>query len=369
LNPASFKVRQRRARDILERPVESRDIGENILLRLRILTCILVAACGPLACSADQDGVSPGLPDDRAAIHTAPPLPEGFQTSAPENLESVRLLEQHVQALLERIRPATVALSGGSGVVVSQDGFILTCAHVNQRPGRLVTVTFPDGKRVKAVTLGNNHGVDAGMVKITDEGEYPFVPMGSSADAQPGQWCLAVGYPVSFSRGLQPAVRLGRVSVNKPRMIVSDCAIMGGDSGGPLFDLYGNVIGINSRVNNSLEMNIHVPVDVYRESWDRFIASQDWSDQTPRTYMGITRDEGFDRVRVSQVKPNSPAERAGIQVGDLISAFDSQPVATFDELLSHMSRHKPKDRVRLTILRGQETFDISIELEFWPTGQ
>ncbi len=339
------------------------------MLCLRILTCILVTACGQLAFSASQEGALAGSPDDRAAIHTATPLPDRLLLSAPENLEGVRLLEQHVLNLLEKIRPATVALSGGSGVVVSQDGYILTCAHVNQRPGRQVTVTFPDGKSVKAITLGNNHGVDAGMVKIMEAGEYPFVPMGSSADAQPGQWCLAVGYPVSFSRGLQPAVRLGRVSVNKPRMIVSDCAIMGGDSGGPLFDLYGNVIAINSRVNNSLEMNIHVPVDVYRASWDRFVTSQDWSDQNPRTYLGITRDEEYERVRVAQVKPNSPAARAGIQVGDLISAFDEQPVATFDELLGHMSRHKPKDSVQLTILRGHETFHVSIELEYWPKGQ
>ena len=339
------------------------------MLRLRILTCIVIASCGQWAFLAGQDAIPANLHDERATIHTAPLLPDVLLTGAPENLESVRLLEQHVQNLLAKIRPATVALSGGSGVVVSPDGYILTCAHVNQRPGRKVTVTFPDGTRVQAVTLGNNHGVDAGMVKITEAGEYPFVPMGNSADAQPGQWCLAVGYPVSFSRGLQPAVRLGRVSVNKPRMIVSDCAIMGGDSGGPLFDLYGNVIGINSRVNNSLEMNIHVPVDVYRESWDRFVASQDWSDQNPRTYIGITRDGDFELVRVAQVKPESPAERAGIQVGDMISAFDKQPVTSFDELLGYMSRHKPNDKVSITILRGNETKQISIELEDWPQGQ
>jgi serine protease Do len=336
---------------------------------MRGLTCIVIASCGQMAILVAQDASPARLPAERESIRTAPLLPDDLQTKAPENLESVRLLEQHVQNLLEKIRPATVALSGGSGVVVSADGYILTCAHVNQRPGRTVTVTFPDGKRVEAITLGNNHGVDAGMVKITEAGEYPFAPMGSSADAQPGQWCLAVGYPVSFSRGLQPAVRLGRVSINKPRMLVSDCAIMGGDSGGPLFDLYGNVIGINSRVNNSLDMNIHVPIDVYRGSWDRFVASQDWSDQNPRTYMGITRDSEFEQVRVAQVKSKSPAERVGIQVGDVISAFDNQPVASFDELLDHMSRHKAKDKVRLSILRGEETIQISIELENWPQGQ
>lgn len=339
------------------------------MLRLRILICILIATVGRLAYAVPQLTVSATLDVDQPAIHTAPLLPDGLQTRAPETLESVRLLEQHVQGLLEKIRPATVALSGGSGVVVSQDGYILTCAHVNQRPGRTVMVTFPDGRRVQAITLGNNHGVDAGLVKITESGEYPFVPMGSSADAQPGQWCLAVGYPVSFTRGQQPAVRLGRVSVNKPRMIVSDCTIMGGDSGGPLFDLYGNVIGINSRVNNSLEMNIHVPVDVYRESWDRFVAKQDWSDEDSRTYLGITRDDKVANVRVALIKPGSPAERAGIQVGDIITEFDNQPLASFDDLLGHMGRHKPKDKIRLTVLRGKEEIQFSIELEYWPHGQ
>lgn len=304
--------------------------------------------------------------DDESAIPTAPPLPDSLQTAAPNDLEGVRQLEQHVQSLLDKIRPATVALSGGSGVVVSPDGYILTCAHVNQRPGRSLTVTFPDGKRVRAVTLGNNHGVDAGLVKIAEPGEYPHVSMGNSAEVQPGQWCLAVGYPVSFSRGLPPAVRLGRVSVNNQRMIVSDCVIMGGDSGGPLFDMYGQVIGINSRVNNALDMNIHVPVDVYRESWDRLVANQDWSDQDAKSYIGITRDGDFEDIRVAQVKPRSPAEKAGIRIGDRITAFDGQPVSRFEELLDRMGRHKPSDKVRLTLSRGDQTIQVTVELESWP---
>jgi serine protease Do len=151
--------------------------------------------------------------------------------------------------------------------------------------------------------------------------------------------------------------------------LVSDCAIMGGDSGGPLFDLYGNVIGINSRVNESLETNIHVPVDVFRQSWEQFVSNEDWSDQDPRTYLGITRDPNYEQVRVAKVKPSSPAERAGIRVGDQIAQFDDKVIASFDELLGQMSRHKPRDKVRLMIQRGHESFELTIELEDWPTEQ
>jgi serine protease Do len=344
------------------------DQEEPILNRLRTLTYIWIATFGMGAWAIAQEHVpDQAVPLSQGpAIQTASPLPESLHAGAPANLEEVRLLEQHVRLLLEKVCPATVALPGGSGVVVSPDGYILTCAHVNQRPGREITVTFPDGKRARAITLGNNHGVDAGLAKITDEGEYPHVPMGNSTDVPLGSWCLAVGYPVSFARGQPPAVRLGRVSVNKPRMLVSDCAIMGGDSGGPLFDLDGRVIGINSRVNNSLDMNIHVPVDVYRDGWDRYVANHDWSDQNPRTYMGISRDDEVERVRIAQVKPSSPAERAGLRVGDIITKFDDAPINNFDELLDRMSRHKPKDQVQLTIARGAATMQVSVELESWP---
>jgi serine protease Do len=328
---------------------------------VRFLTTLCLAMwVGVFSCLAQEAA------HDATTIETSPPLPADLLTQAPRNLEDLRLLEQHILGLLDKIRPATVALSGGSGVVVTNDGYVLTCAHVNQRPGRTVMVTFPDGKRVKGVTLGNDHGVDAGIVKITEPGEYPFVPLGNSREAQLGQWCLATGFPVSFQRGNQPAIRLGRIIVSKSRMIVSDCVIMGGDSGGPLFDLNGHVIGINSRVNNSLETNIHVPVDVYRDNWDRLIAGQDWSDQVQRSYIGITRDGTQERVHVSAVKPGSPAQRGGVQIGDIIVAFDQKPIENFDGLLELMGRRNPGDKVELTIERGGEILQLQIELAEWP---
>ncbi len=308
--------------------------------------------------------------DLEATVLASRPLPDHLQFEAPKSLDELRLLEQHVKRVLEKVRPATVALStGGSGVVVTEDGYILTCAHVNQKPGRVFTVTFPDGRHVRAVTLGNNHGVDAGLAKISEEGSYPFVSMGSSADVEPGQWCLAVGYPVSFVPGKDPAVRMGRVQVNKPRMIVTDCTIMGGDSGGPLFDLDGKVIGISSRVNNSIETNIHVPIDSYKENWERLVAQYDWSDEDRRSYLGITRDDSTEGVVIKDVKSQSPAEKAGVQVGDRLVEFDGRSIDNFDELLARMNERQPKDKVKLTVERGSKKLMLMAQLDFWPTDQ
>lgn len=332
------------------------------------LKLVVIASClGWGIASFGQQSEEAAQPLADGSILAAPPLPDSLRTSSPRSLEEMRLLEGHVQRLLARVRPATVALtSGGSGVVVSEDGLILTCAHVNQRPGNRIAVIFPDGSRYPAVTLGNNHGIDAGLVKITEQGKFPFAELGTSADVTPGQWCLAVGYPVSFVAGKEPAVRIGRIQVNKPRMMISDCPIMGGDSGGPLFDLDGKVIAINSRVNNSVETNIHVPVDAYRDDWERLVASLDWSDENRRPYLGITRDESFEQVVIKEIKTGSPAEKAGVEIGDRVVEFDGQAINNFEELLARMRERNPRDRVKITVRRQERTLVLSTELDYWP---
>ena len=116
-------------------------------------------------------------------------------------------------------------------MVVSKEGLVLTVAHVGQRAGRSVFVIFPDGRRHRAITLGNDRGADAGMVKITDPGPWPSAEIGTSADLKPGQWCLTLGYPITFDLGRPPIVRIGRVLTTWKTEMVTDCTIMGGDSG------------------------------------------------------------------------------------------------------------------------------------------
>jgi serine protease Do len=296
-----------------------------------------------------------------------------LRAGTPQSPEEIQAMERHLEELVQRLSPATVSVSGGSGVVVSKDGYILTVGHVGQRAGRKVKVVFPDGKRVNAVTLGNNESVDAGMMKIVDEGDYPFVPLGKSEDLERGQWCLAIGFPVSFNSGEQPAVRLGRVLRNSRQAIISDCLIMGGDSGGPLFDLQGNLIGISSRVSGELNGNVHVPIDAYTQDWDRYVASEDWNDrdrrrrpvseQTGRSYLGVNIDRGFtDAVRVSDVRSNSPAAKAGIQTGDLIEAIDEKVVSNLAEVLNLLSAKKPGEAIVIKLKRDAEQVLVNVTL-------
>ena len=139
-------------------------------------------------------------------------------------------------------------------------------------------IVLPDGKRVKAKTLGVNSDIDSGMVKITDkgpnDGKWPFMPVAKSADLKKGQWVVSLGHP----GGPKTADRLSRGSgalqTNDKEIVQSNCTLVGGDSGGPLFDLDGNVVGIHSRIGLTLAQNIHVPTELFKNQWDKLVAGE-----------------------------------------------------------------------------------------------
>ena len=209
--------------------------------------------------------------------------PFASSNKSPESIDELHSLEKHVAEVVKRVTPAIIGIGGGSGVVIDDEGHVLTVGHVGARAGRQVVITFPDGKRVRGKTLGNNRGVDSGLAKISQQGEWPHAEMGDSSKVKVGQWCLAIGFPTSFSRGKQPPVRIGRVLSISDRTIITDCPLMGGDSGGPLFDLQGKVIALSSRVGGSIIANVHVPVNMYTKEWDRLAAGEDWNDRDSRS--------------------------------------------------------------------------------------
>ena len=282
---------------------------------------------------------------------------------SPSSLADLKALEQKVQAVAKQVTRCVVGVSGGSGVVVSEDGLILTVAHVGEREGRRVTVTFPDGRRVRGRTLGNDFGVDAGMVQLEDEGPWPHAELGSSDNLEQGQWCVTLGYPVSFDRDKPPVVRLGRILRNRHGMIFADCKIMGGDSGGPLFDLEGRVIGIGSRCDDNLLLNIHVPIDSYRKNWDRLVGGEDFNSLSPRlAFLGVAPNDDREDDRIDMIIPGSAADKAGIQPGDLIVKFGDKPIEKYDDLPPLVRKHKPGDTVAVIIQRGDETLTLDITL-------
>jgi serine protease Do len=170
-----------------------------------------------------------------------------------------------------------------SGVVVSNGGEILSAAHV-VTPGKTYKVTFPDGKECTARGLGRISIPptfmlpDAAMLKIVDKGPWPFAVLGWSSSLTVGQPCISIAYPESLEQR-RPNVRFGHISVlkNKHGFVQSTCIMEPGDSGGPLFDLLGRVIGIHSGIEVPEDINYEIPVDTYRKYWNALSRAENYT--------------------------------------------------------------------------------------------
>ena len=300
-------------------------------------------------------------------------IPAVFLKPAPEGVEDLKAMQKHVKKMLEKVMPATVGLvvgaGSGSGVIISEDGYILTAGHVSGTPDRNCTVIMPDGKRLKGKTLGYNKGIDSGLVKITDKGKYPFVGLGESGKLQPGQWCLTLGHPGGFRAGRTPVLRLGRVITSNKNLIRTDCALVGGDSGGPLFDIMGRVIGIHSRISTGITENIHVPVDTYRETWDRLVAGEEWGGlldfggtRRAQAVLGIKFSKGGTDLEIIELTKDGPAEKAKFEVGDVLTTIDGMNLAARADLKAYLLKKKPGDEVKIEIEREGEKQTITLKL-------
>ncbi|MEO0476263.1 MAG: serine protease [Planctomycetota bacterium] len=178
----------------------------------------------------------------------------------------------------DQCRLATVGIvipggSMGSGVIISEDGLVLTAAHVLPEAGGDIVIVLADGKQVAGKALGVNRGVDSGMAQITEPGKYPVAPVADNDTIWEGDWCIAFGHGGGVQTDRPAPMRLGRMlhvtSASQPtRWLTTDCTVISGDSGGPLFDLEGNVIGIHSNIGMSVLVNRHVPISAYHAQWE-----------------------------------------------------------------------------------------------------
>jgi serine protease Do len=290
-------------------------------------------------------------------------------TRTPRTIADLKALEQRIRKVVTQVSPSVVALGGASGVVISADGYLLTVAHVGQRAGRSLTVTFPDGRRARAVTLGNDAGLDAAMAKITDPGPWPHAEMAASGDLRLGQWCLTLGYPITFQGGRAPVLRVGRVLHNEKRSVITDGPIMGGDSGAPLFNLDGKVVAIGTMCDHSLSYNIHVPMDRFAGVWERLARSEDFDSLAPKAVLAVAAAAGAADARLGSVGAGSSAERAGLKPGDVLLKFAGQEVHKFEEVSSLVGRHKPGDKVQVELRRGKETLKLEVTLDQKDPGE
>src|SRR6266568_4225222 len=180
---------------------------------------------------------NPFLPVIMALLLAVPALADSpALTKEPTNIKELKELQLRVQDVYKKVTPAVVGIqiggASGSGVIVTEDGSVLTAGHVSGQPDSDCFVIFPDGKRLKAKSLGQNKGIDSGMIKITESGKYPHVELGDSKTLQKGQWVVSLGHPGGFVPGRSPVLRLGRVINATDSLIQTDCTLVGGDSGG-----------------------------------------------------------------------------------------------------------------------------------------
>ena len=294
-----------------------------------------------------------------------------------QTLADLQKLESKVETVSRKVMPATVALlsekteSSGSGVITSADGLILTAAHVVQGAEE-ITVVFTDGEQAPGKVLGANYSKDIAMVQIQGKGPWPFVDMGASKPLAAGDWVVAMGHSAGFDAARTPPVRFGHVVSKGPgNFLTTDCTLIGGDSGGPLFDVDGKIVGINSSIGVSFTNNNHAGVDGFREDWDRLRGGEAWGKLSMNPFanpempalgieMGLPR--GVRGVPVETVTPKSPSAAAGVRVGDVIQTMDGSAIKDGRQLLQVLAKKQPGDKVTLGVLRGRKTLQLEVEL-------
>jgi serine protease Do len=195
---------------------------------------------------------------------------EDTWVKAPQSVVDLQGIQSSMQRVLPLSKRVTVAILGdgsGSGVIVSRSGLVLTAGHVCGERGTELRVILVNGDSVKAKSLGAIKMADAGLVQL-EPGVYPFAEVGPADAPLPlGTWCFALGHPGGWNPERGAVVRLGRVISLAKHTLRSDCKLVGGDSGGPLFDLQGRVIAIHSRISRAADQNFHVPMTTYRQQW------------------------------------------------------------------------------------------------------
>lgn len=296
------------------------------------------------------------------------------------SIEELKERERKVKKVVSELMPTVVAVVGndqpatGSGVIINEDGLIMTAGHVTEAAGKELTIIFPDGRSVKGESLGANRTRDAGLARITEEGKWPFAKIGDSKKAKLGEWLIAMGHPGGYDLNRSPPIRLGRlISSGSMGMLRTDCTLVGGDSGGPLFNLEGEVIGIHSSIGGSLAENRHVPSSVFKAGWDRMLAGEIWGSlgmmaagvNPDRPMLGVRMNDSNGQVTVDKVFPNSPAKRAGIEDGDVILKIDGIAAEQMSDVVDQVSSSSAGDVLEVQIMRNNKEQSFKVKLVSW----
>ena len=268
----------------------------------------------------------------------------------------------------------------GSGFIISSDGYVITNHHVVDGADEVI-VRMSDRREFPAKVIGSDPRTDVALLKI-DATDLPVLKLGSSESLKVGEWVLAIGSPFNFDHSVTAGIvsAKGRTLPSEQYVpfIQTDVAINPGNSGGPLFNLDGEVVGINSqiysRTGGFMGVSFAIPIEVAMEVVEQIKTTG----KVTRGWLGVYIQEitrelaesfGLKRPRgalVAQILPDSPAEKAGIQVGDILLSFNGEPLSHSADLPPLVGRVGVGKQAELKLLRNGKEMTIKVTIEALP---
>ncbi len=269
--------------------------------------------------------------------------------------------------------------SQGSGFFISADGFLVTNNHVIDE-AQDITVALSDGRRLAAEIIGTDPATDLAVLRVNEGAPFDFVTLDPNTDVRVGDWVVAVGNPF----GLGGTATTGIISATGRQVgpgqaytdfIQTDAAINRGNSGGPMFDLNGHVIGVNSAIisptGGNVGIGFAIPSDLAANVVNQLIEAG----EVQRGYLGVQPadltedlkaamglDEALDGVLINQVLPGTPAEAAGLENGDVITEVNGETIDGALELTRRVGAFQPGEDVRFTVMRDAEELNFTVVL-------
>jgi len=274
----------------------------------------------------------------------------------------------------------TVPRGVGSGFIISDDGYILTNNHVVDRASDIF-VTLTSGKEYKATVVGTDPRTDVALLKVDADDDLKALPIGDSNQLKKGQWVLAIGSPF----GLESTVTAGIVSaINRDTgeylpFIQTDVAVNPGNSGGPLLNLAGEVVGINSQIvsrsGGFMGISLAIPIDEAMRIVQQLRADGKVTRGRIGVQIGQISDDvakalGLEKAQgalVSMVEQDGPAAKAGVQSGDVITHFDGKPINQMSDLPRIVGGTKPGTRTTLDVWRKGQSVKLNVVVDEMPS--
>lgn len=264
----------------------------------------------------------------------------------------------------------------GSGFIVSRDGYILTNNHVIEDADEII-VRLNDRRELDAKLIGADPSTDLAVLKVEAD-DLPIVDLGDSDALEVGEWVVAIGSPFGFdysvTAGIVSAKGRSLPNENYVPFIQTDVAINPGNSGGPLFNLDGKVVGINSQIytrsGGFMGVSFAIPINVAMDVAEQLKTSG----KVSRGWLGVVIQEvskdlaesfGLEKAAgalVAQVVPDSPADKAGLKNGDIITGFNGEPIYLSSDLPHHVGRVKPGSVAKVDLVRNGKRKRIDVEI-------